>query len=336
MTGTDAPTENSSPPLRVAMAGCGLIAGGPVRDGRPIRGNHAQACRDVAGVELVAASDPNVGRLNAFGAYWGVGRLYGDVGDLLSHEQVDLLIVATDPQSHLAVSMAAVEAGVRGILCEKPLTGVAADAELLCSRAAQANIPLVANFSRRWDTSHQELRHLIENGLLGEPRHFTGCYTGTLRGNGTHLVDTLRMMWPVEWRTDWASFLDDGVADGAVAAELVSPTGTRANLFPIVDSAYFVFELQFFGSKGRARLLSQGNDLRVDLPATNPDFPGYSYLSQARELPRDSMPHSFSGALRALERAVRTGEKPSTPASEAVHSLRLVESIISTAARVNS
>ena len=80
--------------LRIGIAGCGMIAGGPVREGRPILGNHAQSCQDIRGVELVAAADPSAERRLAFAAHWGLDKVYASATEMLSAERLDILIVA--------------------------------------------------------------------------------------------------------------------------------------------------------------------------------------------------------------------------------------------------
>ena len=99
-------------PLRVGLAGCGLIGGGPLREGRPLTGNHAQACRDSDGIALVAAADPDAGRCAAFAAYWGLPRVYADAGTMLAAEKLDLLIVATPHRMYREIQ---VRAGVVAI-----------------------------------------------------------------------------------------------------------------------------------------------------------------------------------------------------------------------------
>jgi predicted dehydrogenase len=251
---------------------------------------------------------------------------------MLAAEHLDLLVVATPPTSHEAICRAALEAKVRGILCEKPFTGSAAGARRTAAAARERGVPVVVNFSRRWDASHGALASKIQRGELGDLRYATGCYTGTVRGNGSHLIDTIRMLWPLDWQVDWATALSNGgTEDGPIAAQLVAPTGARVALFPVVDADYFVFELHFLASRGRARLTSQGNDIRLDFPAENPDYPGYRYLSETEVLPRDTLPDSFAHALAALSAAVRTGQAlPATP-EQIIGSLDVLETMVNIA-----
>jgi predicted dehydrogenase len=317
--------------LRVGIAGCGLIAGGPVRDGRPILGTHAAACREEPTVELVAAADLHADRRAAFGAWWKVDALFADVETMCSKAAIDLLIVATPPGSHEAVCQTGLARGVRGILCEKPLGGEPAAARRICEAARAAKVPLVVNFSRRWDDNHQLVARRIADGAIGEPRVVFGLYTGTLRGNGSHLVDTLRMVVPGEWTVRWTSALARGATDGAVAATLRSDAGAIAQLAPVAEADYFVFELDVVGTRGRVRLLERGNEVRLELPRESADFPGYRFLHTAEELPRGTLPSTFRRALATLAAAVSEGRAVPLQPEAVIGTLSLLDQIVNRA-----
>jgi predicted dehydrogenase len=323
---TVAKGRSSVSELVVGIAGCGLIAGGPVREGRVLVGNHAQACREVSGVKLVAAADPDEARREAFGQRWGVTQLYADVPAMLASERLDLLIVATPPEAHETACLAAADAGVRGVLCEKPLTGTGDGARRVVDALREKGVPLVANFSRRWDTTHATLLDRLRAGALGEIRTVHGVYTGTLRGNGTHLIDTIQMLAPLEWGVAWSSALPGHASDGPVDGVLVAGPA-HASLQCVRTAEYFVFELHVLGTLGRARLLASGNDVHLDAPRPNPDYPGYRYLQPAEELPKNTLPASFSRALEALAEAVRTGRTPLVDPASYVSTLTLIDAL---------
>lgn len=320
-------------PLRVGIVGCGMIAGGPVRDGRPIAGNLAAACRAVRGVELVAAADVDAPRRAAFGTRWGVTSLFGSASEMLAASSLDIVIVATSQEGHEAACMAALESGVRGIFCEKPFTGSADGARRVVEAARVRGSVLVANFSRRWDGAHRDLAARIARGELGEVREVFASYTGTMRGNGSHFVDTLRMLVPGDWRAAWTSALPPDSVDGPIDAVLEHADGARAHVAAIRGAEYFVFDAQVLGTKGRARLLFAGGttDVRVDLPAELAGYPGYRYLAETTPLPPTTLAVAFERALEALAAAVR-GEAPvDVPPETYVTSLELVDSIVSSA-----
>ena len=105
-------------PLRVGLIGCGGIAGA-----------HMRAYRQLEGVEVTAAAEIIPHRLRSFGESWGIEKLYPDYEVMLEREKLDIVSVCTTPFAHCAPTIAAAEAGVRGIFCEKPMAMNLAEAD---------------------------------------------------------------------------------------------------------------------------------------------------------------------------------------------------------------
>jgi predicted dehydrogenase len=316
--------------LRIGIVGCGMIAGTPLRNGRPIAGNHAAACRAVPGVQLVSAAEPDPGRREAFGREWDVPQLYSSATEMLERANLDLVIVATSPDSHEAACKEALSRGVRGILCEKPFTGSAAGARRVVDACRAAGCKLVVNFTRRWDEAHRALAAGIAAGEIGEVTLVRGTYTGAIRGNGSHFIDTLLMLVAGPWRLEWASQIAADADDGPIDAVLRNETA-RAFVSVARNAEYFVFEIELFGTRGRARAVLHGNDIRIELPQAQERYPGYQFLAEARTLPRGTMDHASTHALDALASAVRSGREPDVAAEEHVASLMLLDTIVNRA-----
>ena len=315
--------------LRLGIAGCGLIAGGAVREGRPIATTHAAAARTADGIELVAACDPDRDRAISFARHWGVPTDFADVGVMCRDARLDLVVVAVPPAEHERVSLAALEAGARGLLVEKPFTGTREGGARILAAARERRVPVVVNFMRRWDRSHRTLSARIARGDLGEVRAVHGVYTGTLRGNGSHMVDTVRMLLaPGELRIARRTALPAGQIDGPLSFGLETP-GCEVDVTVIEDAKYFIFELALVGTRGRARLLRGGNDIRIDLPAPSPENPGYEYLLREESLPADTLPQAFVEAMIALREAVESGDPTSVAAHDALASLDLIDRLAS-------
>src|SRR5512141_1665248 len=114
--------------LKGAIAGFGFIAG---------KGHHpAYLARE--DVEIVAIADLCPARLEAARAAAPKARLYAGWRELLEREPaLDFVDIATPPNAHAEIALAALERGVH-VLCEKPLTRTLAEARALVD-AARAN-----------------------------------------------------------------------------------------------------------------------------------------------------------------------------------------------------
>jgi predicted dehydrogenase len=93
-----------SAPVRLGLVGCGRIA----------ERGYLPAARDLAGVEFVAAVDPDVERATAAG-----GSVFAGVGEMVGAGGIDGLIVATPAAHHVEAAELAARAGIPSLV-EKP------------------------------------------------------------------------------------------------------------------------------------------------------------------------------------------------------------------------
>src|SRR5215471_7780478 len=110
-------------PVRVAIVGCGNIAGGYAKSlaTRPDK------------IALVGAYDVDLARAQAFCASYG-GRAYGDLDALLADDAVELAINLTSHAAHTAVSLAALAAG-KHLHSEKPLAATLEEGQRIVALA---------------------------------------------------------------------------------------------------------------------------------------------------------------------------------------------------------
>jgi predicted dehydrogenase len=193
------------PEYRVGVIGCGRIASTmeDESDVHPV--SIAGAFDALPGATIVAACNRGDAALQAFGKRWGVTALYHDYREMLGREKLDIVVVATHPPQHAQIVVAAAEAGVRGIFCEKPLALDLADCQAMLDACRTNNTVLLVNCTRRWSGQYQAVKGLIESGELGPLLHIVahcqGCKPtpewvaeteGPLLHDGVHTFDILR------------------------------------------------------------------------------------------------------------------------------------------------
>jgi predicted dehydrogenase len=172
---------------------------------------HAHALRTVdrlarlpARVRLVALAGRRVDGVEAAAREFGFERWATSWEELIEDGEIDVLAVATPPESHAAISIAAAERG-KHILCEKPLAVDAAEARAVLAAAEEAGIVHACGFNYRFVPAVALIRQLVDSGRLGELRHYRGLYLqdfaaadgATPREAGavfdySHLVDMVR------------------------------------------------------------------------------------------------------------------------------------------------
>lgn len=88
---------------------------------------------------------------------------------------IDLVVVATPNNSHLALGLAAIQAGLP-VVVDKPFMASSADARQLVAAASAASVPLTVFQNRRWDSDFRTLQALVAAGALGDIIRFESRY----------------------------------------------------------------------------------------------------------------------------------------------------------------
>jgi len=143
--------------LRVGVIGIGIMG---TSHARQLSGN--QHC------VVVALADQLSGRAEGLARELGAAA-YGDYREMLARESLDVVVVATPDPFHRGPVEAAAAAGVRNILCEKPLATTVEDAEAMLVAVRRAGSRIVTNFINRTFPLDIATRYFIQSGLLGQP-----------------------------------------------------------------------------------------------------------------------------------------------------------------------
>jgi predicted dehydrogenase len=143
--------------IRVALIGYGYAG----------RTFHAPLVRATPGLELVAVSSSRPERVAA--DLPGV-EVVPSARELFSTTSVDLVVIATPPDSHAPLAAAALGAG-RHVVIDKPIAPTLQDARGLASLAQRTQRVMAVFQNRRWDGDFLALGDLVSRGVLGEVAH---------------------------------------------------------------------------------------------------------------------------------------------------------------------
>lgn len=140
----------------------------PGREG--LGSSYSAALSDRPEVELVAGADRDPRRRAMFGERFGIGALYADALKMLDEERLDIVAIATNTKGRSALTVAAVDAGVRGVLVDKPMVFSLAEADAMVGACAEAGVPLVGGATSVSHPSFARAKALVEEGAIGEVR----------------------------------------------------------------------------------------------------------------------------------------------------------------------
>ena len=122
---------------------------------------------------------------------WGEVPAFDDFDEMLREATPDILVVGTRQTFHSANIVSAIEAGVRGIVCDKPLVTSLAEADAIfaafeAAEAAGKPVAFAFGTELRWDTAYQTLARVLASGVIGTVTSVTASGVGDCINHGCH------------------------------------------------------------------------------------------------------------------------------------------------------
>jgi predicted dehydrogenase len=314
-------------PLRIGILGAANIA--PLALIRP-----ARACAHAA-VAAVAARDEEKAR--RFAARHGVPRVHRSYEALIADPQIDAVYNPLPNSHHGLWTLRALAAG-KHVLCEKPFTANAQEAQRVADVARASGLVVMEAFHWRYHPLAARLLEIVASGELGEVQRVEArlCaplikpgdirYRGDLAGGaamdmGCYCVSLVRALAGAEPRvvSAHAKLSSPGV-DRAMDAELAFPSGATGR---VVCS---MFSWRLLGVSARV------TGTRGELSVINPIAPQFfhrvsvkSARGKRREQAKDGT--SYGHQLEAFVRAVREGAPFPTSADDGVKNMTVIDAI---------
>ena len=150
--------------VRLLVLGTGSMAG-----------NHVNAFKADARVDVVAGADVDLGRAKAFAEKHGLANAFGSLDEAIAWGRFDAVANVTPDSAHHPTTMKLIAAG-KHILCEKPLAQNFALADAMARAAEAAGLVNMVNLTYRNVAALQKARALIASGEIGAVRHVEASY----------------------------------------------------------------------------------------------------------------------------------------------------------------
>ncbi|NPV08935.1 MAG: Gfo/Idh/MocA family oxidoreductase [Anaerolineae bacterium] len=177
-------------------------------------------------VDYVAIADEDeAGRASA-AERTGARAAYADYRQMLAAERPDLVAVAPRwLDCHADMAIACAEAGVRGVLCEKPLARSPAEADAMLEACLQAGTRIAIAHQARVTPPVLAARQMVQDGAIGRLLTMQAAGKEDVRGGGedlmvlgTHFLD---LMCFFAGRPSWC------MADVTVGGRPLAPKDVR-------------------------------------------------------------------------------------------------------------
>jgi predicted dehydrogenase len=280
--------------LRVGLIGAGFMGSG-----------HANFLSALPEAQLAAVADADGERARALAGTRGAAA-YADYREMLAHESLDAVIVATSDAAHRDPCLAAAQAGAH-IFVEKPLAASLEDCDAIAAAAEEHGVKLLVGHTLRWEPRYALAQQAVREGRLGEISYLyarrnnitavarrVGAGTSVARFLAVHDIDWMQWVMgenvqSVVARTATRVLADLGTPD-VYFLLLRFPSGVLACVeaawtLPDQGSMQRDFQAEVVGSKGSLYITVGDQGLRTDA-AGGLQFPDILYGPVVRGSPQ--------------------------------------------------
>ena len=294
--------------------------------------------RTTAGVSVTAVAARDRGRAEKFARKHRIGKVHDDYGSLLADPEIDAVYNPLPNSLHAEWTLRALDAG-KHVLCEKPFTSNAAEAERVHQAAEQSDRVVMEAFHYRYHPLAQRLRDLVASGELGAPRFIETwmCIPlpipGDIRfrlelGGGAtmdmgcyaiHLARTIAGEEPIVVSAR-AKLASEGV-DRAMQADVRFPSGAEGR----INCSLFSWKF----AKIAAVVRLEHGEIRAFNPVLPQFFHGLKWRKSGGSWTKETFTKkaTYAYQLEAFRDAVVHAKPFITTTSEAVKTMKVVDAV---------
>ena len=276
----------------------------------------------------------------------GIPTAYGSYEELLADANIDAIYNPLPNQLHVPWTIKAAEAG-KHVLCEKPLSLTAAEAETLLAVRARTGVKIGEAFMVNCHPQWLRLRELLDEDRIGELRSIFGFFSyfnvdtsnirnraesggGALLDIGCYIIHASRYAFRQEPTRVIATIDRDPEMhiDRLTSAILDFPAGH--SIFTCSTQLVPYQRIHFLGARGR---------IEIEIPFNAPpDRPTRLFIDDSGDLfgggiTTETFPVCDQYTLQgdAFSKAVLDGTEVPVPVEDAIRNMAVIEAIFNSA-----
>jgi predicted dehydrogenase len=188
--------------LRVGLVGCGHRADA-----------HLAIIRRMKYVKSVALCDINKEAVTRLADKYKIHKRYTNYHEMMRDEQLDVVHVLTNPQTHADISILASKTG-RHVLVEQPMSTTSTEAKKMIKAAHDNHVKLCVAHNWLFDDIMSKVRKIISTGILGKVVQVESWFGYPFGSNGNDHLLTF------EGRNHWAYDLPGSLYQNVISHPL--------------------------------------------------------------------------------------------------------------------
>lgn len=270
----------NSKKLTAVIIGAGRIAAGFDTPKSKVVLTHAHAYVNHNNVELAGLYDIDFDKAAQMAKQWST-KAFRNFKEM-SEVKPDIVSVCTPDDQHFATLKQVLTMKPKLVITEKPLTTKVKDSQALLALYKKEKIPVLVNFSRRFDTTVQTVKRALVRGQYGNVVAATGIYGKGILHNGSHMIDLARFLFG-EVHASQALFSRadyDNASDKTIGGFISFDLCPQFYLMAADERKYSIFELDIVCEKARLQFTDSGFYLHEQKTIPDPLYKGYTILAK--------------------------------------------------------
>jgi predicted dehydrogenase len=294
-------------------------------------------------IRVQAVVDLNTANAEGKIAHYGLdAEASGDLAAMLEKYHPDFVVDLTVPESHCAVTCAALRAGCH-VIGEKPMAASMAEARKMVKASEESGQLYMVSQSRRWEGHHEQVARVVRGGKLGDLTLFNcDFYIGAHFGGFRDEMPSPLILDMSIHHFDLARYMT-GADPVSVYCREFNPKGSwykgdvaASAIFEMTDGIIFTYrgswcaegcptswngDWRFTGVQG-SLVCDHDQTPRGQVVASDT---GFSRKLKDVKVPAPRLKNfSMHGALREMLAFLRTGKQPQTECHDNIKSLAMV------------
>ncbi|MCL9777471.1 oxidoreductase [Vibrio methylphosphonaticus] len=283
---------------------------------------------------------------------WPAVDHYQTADDLLNHSDAELVIITAPNDVHFSLAKTALENN-KHVIIEKPFVTQVEDGETLVALANKQQRVLSVYHNRRWDGDFLTVKKLIEEGNVGDVKHFESHFDrfrpevrqrwreqttnggGILFDLGSHLIDQCLDLFGLPDAITAQCLM---LREGSSNVDYFNVTLHYPNHIALLHGDLFsAAPNQRFSLKGtqgsyekmgldpqEARLIAGVSPTEPNWTKEAPEHYGNLYRAEAIN-PVTTEPGNYQHYFEKMAEAIRKNSRPPVEASDAIWTIKLIE-----------
>lgn len=241
---------------------------------------HAAAYKEHGGFNLLACVDPNVKSASDFAARWNIDNFYDSLDKCLSDiKTIDVVSICVPTSNHYEILMELLKHDIKAVFCEKPLTNNFEDSFDVINKYAEAKLPLIVNYTRRWNQTYTKLKQSINNNEYGDIKAISAIYNKGLFNNGSHIINLIGFLFGHLDVVNVGDVIYDHFEhDPTVNVTLKLDNNVQVNLIGTNSNDFYIFEMILILQKAVISIEQSGCYIRVRNANKSGHLPGQLQL----------------------------------------------------------